>query len=416
MVDVFEKFYNPLMSGYGAATKTEIMWCIVKSVDPEKQTMKVISGESSKEIEVYINQNISILGAGIRFMPVPDQTKAIIHSKYGIDTHLGYFLENGAALTDSKTGDKQSGFLLQRYIEPGEVQLVSLGQNEVLLENTGSIFIKSGNNQYLRLDDINMLFDGNFGTFKFEMDEVRVRAGNIRRPLNDVTNEDEYITDDETTSKYYKEFTVSVGNIYDDDTKDFQLGSPAAGELQDGQFSVDQFPYAGFMSLASKVFNDQGTEEKVFNKFLKFLLKFPVGISLSVDEEGTFTVLDQTTQNFMRFKVGYNATEVDIKIKNNSIKLSNSGLNVITSLDGSKSNTVALNDTGVTIVDSNQNKIEMTSAGVKITTATALITGDGSGQVTINGEVAPTGIGPFCGIKNCIFSGVPHVGPTVAKT
>lgn len=38
------------------------------------------------------------------------------------------------------------------------------------------------------------------------------------------------------------------------------------------------------------------------------------------------------------------------------------------------------------------------------------------GNLTVNGNVAPTGSGPFCGIKVCPFTGAPHVGNKVSGT
>ena len=70
-----------------------------------------MSSESKEEMEVFINQALSTSGSGIRYMPLPGKTKAIIHSKNGINTHLGYFVDHADIITDNSTGDKQSGFL-----------------------------------------------------------------------------------------------------------------------------------------------------------------------------------------------------------------------------------------------------------------------------------------------------------------
>ncbi len=36
--------------------------------------------------------------------------------------------------------------------------------------------------------------------------------------------------------------------------------------------------------------------------------------------------------------------------------------------------------------------------------------------IEVNGTVAPTGAGPFCGLPNCLFTGAPHVGPKITGT
>ena len=38
------------------------------------------------------------------------------------------------------------------------------------------------------------------------------------------------------------------------------------------------------------------------------------------------------------------------------------------------------------------------------------------GKLTVQGTVAPTGSGPFCGIPTCPVTGAPHVGPIVSGT
>lgn len=400
------KGVSPLIDGYNAAVGTEIVWGTITGVNSEKQTIKVLFGDSHEEFEMPINQALSIGGAGIRFMPIPGQTKAIVHSKNNINTHLGYFVDNAEAVTDSKTGKKQSGFLLQRYLEPGEIQFLGIGYNEIFFEKSGNIYIKSGSQQYILLNDIDSLFEVQAGTIKFELDEVRIRSGNIRRPINTITNEDDNVTKESGNSTvYYKEFSVSVGTKQGDDTKDYQEQVPTAidGSKYPGRVPVDQFPYDGFMSLASRVYNDRGTEEKVFDKFLKYLLKFPVGISISVDEEGSFVIKDQTNNNFMRIKVGYDIdskvplTEFEVKINKSDLKINSDGEFVYTlqdpteesdsikkkvsvsfkkdtsvelkqTIDGEKFNTILMDTAGIKVSDLNDsNVIELTTAGTSIT-------------------------------------------------
>ena len=416
---------SPILDGQKAAIKTEIIWCNISSVNPEKQTMKVLSSESKEEIEVYINQALSISGAGIRYMPIPGQTKAIVHSKNGINTHLGYFVDNADVITDNSTGDKQSGFLLQRFLNPGEVQFMGMAQNEVYLDSDGSIFIKSGYNQFLKLDDIDALLDGEFGSLKFELDGVRIRSGNIRRPPTPPTgddsgseesgdeeetttatgtNEDEYvvITDPDTNNiSYPKEFTVSVGNIINADATDYQS--------QD-KFGVEQFPYVGSLSLSDIVYDNVGKEEKVLDQFLNFLLKFPSGISISVNKEGDLVVLDQTNQNFVRFKPGstksddsgdgtsntstglVHNTELEIQINKSNLLITSTGeftytltnpgtdssdankqvavsfkkdsaIEIKNTNDGSKFNTITMDAAGISVSDYSANSLVTTSTG-----------------------------------------------------
>jgi len=53
------------------------------------------------------------------------------------------------------------------------------------------------------------------------------------------------------------------------------------------------------------------------------------------------------------------------------------------------------------------------SQSAEVSSPSVTITG---GQLTVRGAAAPSGSGPFCGITNCLFTGAPHVGDTVAGT
>lgn len=53
------------------------------------------------------------------------------------------------------------------------------------------------------------------------------------------------------------------------------------------------------------------------------------------------------------------------------------------------------------------------TASVEVNAPQVKITG---GQLTVNGNAAPSGSGPFCGIPACLFTGAPHVGSMVAGT
>lgn len=59
------------------------------------------------------------------------------------------------------------------------------------------------------------------------------------------------------------------------------------------------------------------------------------------------------------------------------------------------------------------------SADINVSGSTTLNSPDvkiTGGQLTVNGSAAPTGTGGFCGIPNCIFSGVPHIGNVISGT
>jgi hypothetical protein len=90
------------------------------------------------------------------------------------------------------------------------------------------------------------------------------------------------------------------------------------------------------------------------------------------------------------------AGTITIKIANASIVLKNGGDIEVTTAANIKVK-----------ADGNCNIEASGSCEVKSPKVT--ITG---GQCTIDGSVAPTGKGAFCGIPACLFTGAPHVGPT----
>jgi len=77
------------------------------------------------------------------------------------------------------------------------------------------------------------------------------------------------------------------------------------------------------------------------------------------------------------------------------------------------SNEITMDGSGVIVKDNNGNKVELAAGGATITTTQGKITG---GMLTVNGNAAPTGQGPFCALPFCPITGAPHVGQTVAGT
>lgn len=76
-------------------------------------------------------------------------------------------------------------------------------------------------------------------------------------------------------------------------------------------------------------------------------------------------------------------------------------------------NTIIMSESGVVVKDLSGNEVEMKATGVTIKTINGKITG---GSFNLSGIVAPKGVGPFCAIKFCPITGLPHCGDSVVGT
>lgn len=106
----------------------------------------------------------------------------------------------------------------------------------------------------------------------------------------------------------------------------------------------------------------------------------------------------------------------------------NSGTKVLIKEDGSveidvvKNKTETIEKNKTETVKGNETKTiegtqEIKSPNIKIEGDKVEISGfNGPGQLTVNGNVAPTGSGPFCGLPSCVITGAPQVGSVVLNT
>lgn len=85
----------------------------------------------------------------------------------------------------------------------------------------------------------------------------------------------------------------------------------------------------------------------------------------------------------------------------NQITIDTNGIDIV----DKSGNEIAMTSTGIDIKDKNSCEVQMTASGITIKAS--------GKQITVNGTVAPTGSGPWCGIPACLFTGAPHVGSAV---
>lgn len=284
----------------------------IVQVYSEDQTMDIVVQNNKLLSRIPINNSISIEGSGIRFMPVPGRTIALLARDINEYYHVGYIYNlkdtkyresiGLRQLTYDKNYSKDSAVILQRYLDPGEVQIIALDNNEVYLSNDGGILIKDSNDSFISLDTYMGLCEGNFSNMQYEMDGVRIRAGNTIRPVTDayendfivlkdgdVINEKDLEKDDVATD--IKEFTVEVGTIQDPDTgidKTVADGSPSVGKI----------------SLAERMVDEFGDEEFSASKSVNFKIKTKNGGGIVIDDSGSVNIVDYKAGSSTKFVSG----------------------------------------------------------------------------------------------------------------
>ena len=326
---------SPKQSAMNSQMNTNVYWGYVIAVNPENQTMSVQTYSEGAIIpDISINNSISELGIGIRFMPIPLSTRVILYQQGATWYHIGYFLSNQdnkkeiglKNTTDTKNNDKQSIFLLQRYLEPGEVQLVGIAQSEVLLATDGSVLIRDSNGSYLKLNAQENTAELSTANICFDLDEVRIRSGNIIRPTVTDTHENEHIVlyNDEVTKEsslpegvtgdLLKEFIVEVGTSVNPETGvDYpdSLTSPS--------------PSVGLIGMGDKIVDSKGAELASANKSLNFLVKTASGGGIAIDEDGGVVFIDQLGGTVTKFSSGAEG-EKSLRIGNNYVTITANGI------------------------------------------------------------------------------------------
>ena len=376
-------------------TEERIYEGLVVHVDPIKNTMSVNvaqgMGTRLNPIErITINNPVTNFGMGIRMLPIAGITTVLL---YRVNAnkwyHIGYATKGMEDYVSDKTCSKEennlSGRLLQRFIDQGEIILSNIGGAEVYLSADGSILLSTDIDTFLKLDTDFARLNGSFANMQFEMDGTRIRSGNTIRHLDKNTHDDIYIFDlDGAIKKEYEildtdaptlinEFTVQVGTVPNTSTG----------------FDDPDFEETGFLSIADRVINEQGNEEKVLDKSLNYLLKFPVfetstgtstGLSMSVNSDSEFVVLDRTNDNYIKFSSGNKIegttstglTNIEIKLSKTKLTLNGAGELSYTMVSPGETNkktvTITATSTGnITILTSSGITIKSGSASIEAT-------------------------------------------------
>ena len=291
----------------------KVRYGLVDKVNTQKQTirMSILHSPDSKpeSIEFAINNPMTTHGAGLRVMPIAGKTIATVYEDSGGKFyHLGYYLDNVGDLTDDRLGDIQDRkpYVLLRHLSEGEVQLSGAFGNEIYLPTDGSVVLKSSLGSHLRLDNYMSRLDGGFANLKFEMDGVRLRMGNVIRPSETSTTDDQYtvkgndgkvkgadkLSDGETYTQI-REFTVQVGTLQDPDNKyrDYVADSP----------KDDISPTVATFSMSDVFVRENGKPLFTAKKPVKCFLRTGTGGGFMVGEDGSFYIMDYNNWSSVRF-------------------------------------------------------------------------------------------------------------------
>lgn len=279
---------------------------VVKRINPETQTMEVQLAGVGNLVTVRLNNPATLFGLGVRMMPIENITRVLVYvSVAGDYTHIGYALEGTENFIDNRQSSKNapsgSNILLQRYLEPGEIEMVGMTGNEIFLPKEGSIYIKSQFGDYLLLDNFESTFRGSFSNLSFEMDEITLRSGNIIRSVKENTaeentTEDEYIVGVDSYAKKesdlteeeleraqpLKEFLIRVGTDIEDPSS---------------------IPTIGTFFLGSMYVDETGDENVTggAGKSVNFKIQTASGGGLSINEDGSVFIMDVLGGDGTRF-------------------------------------------------------------------------------------------------------------------
>lgn len=293
-------------------SQDKIKFGVVERVDTRNNTMRMYlmrdPNDNPQEIEFPIDHPVTSYGAGLRVMPISGLTIANVYEDTGGKFyHMGYQLEGIGDITDDRLGDRQddSSKVLLRHLDEGDVCLSGTYGNEIYLPIDGSVSIKSSLGSHLKLDNYLSRLDGGFANLKFEMDGVRIRAGNIIRPSREDTTEDQYIVmgkDDvikgvdelEEDEQYtqIREFTVQVGTLADPNNNYRDFASD--------KFYEDISPTVGIFSLADAYVRENGKPLFTAKTPVRGFLKSGDG-GFMVANDGSFYIMDYNNWSSSKF-------------------------------------------------------------------------------------------------------------------
>ena len=213
-------------------------------------------------------------GIGLRFTPYaePGMSHAIrIYQEAGEYAALSYTPVN-STLIDNKENTKFQGLTPLRYLYPGEVSLNSGLSAELFMNKEGGVVLADSNFDAIEIDPIMGTIVTSAANTRHELDSVRIRAGNVTRPVDPITTEEIYLVKDGFDQQH--EFLVEVGNVIGSD------GTESSG------------PSVGIIGLGTRIYDEQGRFFQLGANDAQFLVKTASGGGIGISDAGDIYFLD----------------------------------------------------------------------------------------------------------------------------
>jgi hypothetical protein len=303
---------------------------VVSKVDSEtyKMQVQILRGsEGTQERTVPFNNLMTNYGAGFKLIPLSGRTVATFRENFGGKyEHVSYATEQIVTITDNISGSKQDSTtkLLQRNLEEGDVQIAGTLGSEIYMPVDGTVLIKNGFGEFLKLDNILNRLEGSFTNLKLDMDSVRIRAGNVIRPTRATTTEDQYMLLDATeTVKGQDLFTAEELSLPYSAIPEFtvQVGIfPNPVDYVDDE--PDNSPSIGKFSIAERIVDERGSALYSSGKAIQCQLRMKNGGGFSITEDGAFYVEDFNNYSPVKFDNSETSAERSLRVKKSYISVS----------------------------------------------------------------------------------------------
>ena len=280
--------YNSVISERSRAVS--MLFGTIVAVDGAANSGAILFNTDGQEItkQVDLPTFCSPDGIGLRFTPYAEAntSHAIrIYQEAGEYAALGYTPVN-ATLIDNKDNTGFQGLTPLRYLYPGEVSINSGLNSELFMNKEGGVILSDTNFDAIEIDPNMGTIITSAANTRHELDSVRIRAGNIIRPVDPITTDEIYLIKDGSDQQH--EFLVEVGNRID----------------SDGNESTR--PSVGIMGLGTRIYDEQGRFFQLGANDAQFLVKTASGGGIGISSTGSIYFIDYNSGSSTVFGGGEN--------------------------------------------------------------------------------------------------------------
>lgn len=217
---------------------------LVVTVDSTNQTMSVQTRLGVQQ-DITINHNISVIGTGLRVMPIPYMTRVLLYNQGKSCFHIGTFYNQRNSKKDniglgeftndpSYSKEVDESLVLQRNLDYGEISLTGIDNSEILLSANGDVLIMNSSLVSIELlADLQAIYEQSESNI-FESSNVASRIGHaVRRSKGSIKDFERYfktsqgvigeskITSFENIQQEVYEFNVEIGCRNSENTSTF---------------------------------------------------------------------------------------------------------------------------------------------------------------------------------------------------